>query len=223
VVVPLVITFYVLSIAVGFLFGVLSPFINVMEGLGLDGEEGAIIARVLAVSLLTIVIFVTGFVTRFRLGKRAVSYFDALVESVPGLGAIYASFRQMGDVLLESDNQSFREVYLVEFPYDDSYVIGFQTTETVGGIEEVTDEEMLTLFLPLAPNPMMGGFLAHIPEDRVFDIDMTVQEGIRSIATLGIATGKGTETEIQPPVDLRGVVDEYAESLSEEKDDTGEE
>jgi len=219
IVVPVLITLYVLSIAVGFLFGALSPVVRVMEGLGLGGEEGAAVARFLAVLLLVLAILATGFVTRFRFGKRAVDYFDGVVESVPGVGAIYTSFRQMGDVLLESDNQSFREVYLVEFPHDDSYVIGFQTAETPDEIEGVTDEEMITLFLPLAPNPMMGGFLAHIPEERVFEVDMTVEEGIRSVATLGIATAGGDEVEVEEaPVDLREVVDRHVDmSLLEDE------
>jgi hypothetical protein len=49
---------------------------------------------------------------------------------------------------------------------------------------------MLTLFLPLAPNPVMGGHLAHIPEDRVYDVDMTVEEGIRTIVTSGVAVSE---------------------------------
>jgi uncharacterized membrane protein len=36
------------------------------------------------------------------------------------------------------------------------------------------------MFLPLAPNSVMGGFLAHIPEERILDVDMTVEEGIQS-------------------------------------------
>ncbi len=223
IVVPVLVTVYVLSIAVDFLFGALSPVVGVLGGLGVGGEEGVLIARALAVFFLVGAILVTGVVTRFRFGKRAVDYFDGVVESVPGVGAVYTSFRQMGNVLLESDNNSFREVYLIEFPYDDSYVVGFQTSETLDGIEEATGEDMLTLFVPLAPNPMMGGFLTHIPEERAIDIDMTVEEGIRSIATLGIATvdEEGKADAEGAPVDLTEVVDEYVDvsSLTGEGED----
>jgi hypothetical protein len=46
---------------------------------------------------------------------------------------------------------------------------------------------MKTLFLPLAPNPVMGGHLVHLPEDRVIDVEMTVEEGIRTVVTSGVA------------------------------------
>lgn len=181
------------------------------------------LARALSVFLLVGAILVTGLVTRFRFGERAVDYFDGVVESIPGVGAVYTSFRQMGNVLLESDNNSFQEIYLVEFPHDDSYVLGFQTAETLDEIEDTAGEDMKTLFLPLAPNPMMGGFLAHIPKERVLEVEMTVEEGVRSIATLGIATSSedgATEAE-ETPIDLRKVVDEYVEvpSVTEEEDD----
>jgi hypothetical protein len=48
---------------------------------------------------------------------------------------------------------------------------------------------MLTLFLPLAPNPVMGGHLVHLPEDRVMDVEMTVEEGLQTIVTSGVAMG----------------------------------
>ena len=224
IVVPVLVTVYVLSIAVDFLFGALSPLVGVMESLGVGGEEGVLLARGLSVFLLLGAIIVTGLVTRFRFGERAVNYFDGVVEAIPGVGAVYTSFRQMGDVLLESDNQSFQEVYLVEFPYDDSYVIGFQTSETHDEIEDAAGEEnMLSLFLPLAPNPMMGGFLAHVPKERVIDVDMTVEEGVRSVATLGIATASDEDPgDDGTPIDLREVVDEYVEVPGVTEDEEGE-
>lgn len=46
---------------------------------------------------------------------------------------------------------------------------------------------MQTLFVPLAPNPVMGGFLTHLPDERVHDVDLTVEEGVQSIVTSGAA------------------------------------
>jgi uncharacterized membrane protein len=43
----------------------------------------------------------------------------------------------------------------------------------------------------------MGGFLAHIPADRIYDVDMTVEEGVRSIITSGVAV----EAETDDPVE----------------------
>jgi len=50
---------------------------------------------------------------------------------------------------------------------------------------------MVTLFMPMAPNPVMGGHAVHVPTSRVHDVDMTVEEGVHSIVTSGVATGEG--------------------------------
>jgi uncharacterized membrane protein len=95
----------------------------------------------------------------------------------------------MTDTMMESDADSFRSVKLVEFPVQGTYVIGFETAEPPTSVREaVGDEDMVTMFVPLAPNPVMGGFLTHAPRGNVHDIDMSVEEGIRSIVTSGIAT-----------------------------------
>jgi uncharacterized membrane protein len=55
---------------------------------------------------------------------------------------------------------------------------------------------MVTLFMPMAPNPVMGGHVVHVPTSRVYDIDMTVEEGLRSIVTSGVATGDAEEAAV---------------------------
>jgi uncharacterized membrane protein len=55
-------------------------------------------------------------------------------------------------------------------------------------IERATDDEdMLTVFMPMGPNPFMGGFIMHLAEDEVYDLDLSVEEGIASIVSFGVA------------------------------------
>ncbi|MGK2230768.1 MAG: putative membrane protein [Methanobacteriota archaeon] len=219
IVVPAVVTLYVLKIAFDFLFGALSPLVGLIEGLGAIGDEGTLIAKALALVLLVGAIFAVGSAMRLSYGERAVGYFDEVVEAVPGIGAVYTSFRQMGDVLLDGDAESFREVYLVEFPYDGCYVVGFQTSEPPESFEDATGEDMVTLFLPLAPNPMMGGFLAHMPKENVVEVDMTVEEGVRSVATLGIGVADDDETGVDDDIDVKKVLGRYEEKVLNRDDD----
>jgi len=86
-------------------------------------------------------------------------------------------------------------VKLVEYPHEGTYTLGFETTRTPKPIRDAAgDDSMRTLFLPLAPNPVMGGFLAHIPESRIRDVDMTVEEGMRTVVTTGVAVA-GEDTD----------------------------
>jgi uncharacterized membrane protein len=121
------------------------------------------------------------------------------VERIPGFGSIYTGFRQMSEVVVQSDVDSFRDVKLVEYPSEGSYTIAFVTADTPGNVEQATGtEDMLTLFMPMAPNPVMGGFVLHVSRDRVVDVDMTVEEGVRSIVTSGVTVSGEGQQSVSP-------------------------
>ena len=206
VVVPLLVSLIVLAVAGQYVYQYLDLFSSLVLNLG--PEAGVTVATPLGpqrvgketlIELLTPVVLVSVIVVMgmvintTRFGAVAVDYFDAAVAHVPGIGSVYESFRQMSDVMIEEDTQNFREVKLVEFPHEGAYTLGFLTTETPDPLREPTGHDrMLTLFLPLAPNPVMGGHLVHVPAERVMDVDMTVEEGIRAVVTSGVAVAGGT-------------------------------
>ncbi|MFC7098723.1 DUF502 domain-containing protein [Halobaculum marinum] len=208
VVVPLLVSLIVLAVAGRYVYQYLDLFSSLVLDVGPDtnfvvatplgpwvvGKE-TLIELLTPVVLVSVIVVMGLFINTTRLGAAAVDYFDAAAAHVPGIGSVYESFRQMSDVMLEEDTQNFREVKLVEFPHEGAYTLGFLTTETPDPLRAPTGHErMLTLFLPLAPNPVMGGHLVHMPADRVMDVDMTVEEGIRAVVTSGVAVSSGSGT-----------------------------
>lgn len=158
---------------------------------GIYGSTVEFVSEITAMVILGVVVVTVGSLARNRYGERVVDAFDYLFSIVPGLGSVYRGLRRMGDAVLGSEAENFRSVTLVEFPRDGSFVLGFETATPPRSIRRSAREaEMTTLFLPLAPNPVMGGFLAHLPDDRIRDLDMTVKEGIQSVVTSGIAVGE---------------------------------
>jgi uncharacterized membrane protein len=216
VILPLVITIYVLQAALDFVANALRPFIQVLQWAGLiESVENLgfvdflitvgiytdvvdFLTTVTASFILLCIIVGVGILARVRYGETLIDYFDRVVGAIPGVGSLYSSFRRMGDAMLESSVDNFQEVVLVEFPYDDVYVMGFKTSESATPIAAASGERGLTtLFLPLAPNPIMGGFLAHVPEERIMAVDMTVDEAVRTIITSGIATESPDDDEFR--------------------------
>lgn len=208
--IPVVVTLYIVSIAIGFVRNALDPLIQVLRWAGLIQriESGgfvqllieigiyadvvAFVSELIAIAVLVLVIAVVGVVGRNRYGQRVVDVFDLMVSSIPGVGTVYKSFRRMGDVVLDEQDDKFQEVKLVQCFDEDVYVLGFKTGEAPVTIEESTGhEEMVSMFLPLAPNPVTGGLLTYIPQSDVYEIDMTIEEGIQSILTSGVATDQG--------------------------------
>jgi len=201
--IPLFVTLLVVGFVVNTLSNVFDPVVAFafrLSGSQLEPTETpTYLVKLVAAAVLLLGIFTVGLVAERRSGPgRIESMFDATMERIPGVGSIYTSFDEMSQMLLDSDTQSFQAVVLVEHPTADSYTEAFVIAATPPEIEDATgSEEMVTLFMPMAPNPVMGGHVVHVPTERVYDVDMTVEEGIRSIVTSGVAIG---ENGVQVPL-----------------------
>ncbi len=181
VVVPLLITVYVLVVLLTFVADILRPLLEFVSLSSIYVLGGVTAATVSAL------ILVIGFIAHSPMGERAIDNFDEAISRVPGLGTVYRSFRRMGDAMIESDADHFRDVKLLEFPTDGAYTFAFVTAETPEGIERAVGEgSMTTVFLPMAPNPVMGGFVVNVPDDQLVDIDLTLEEAFRGIVTSGV-------------------------------------
>jgi uncharacterized membrane protein len=184
---PLVVTVLVLSFVLGFIADTIDPVVVAL--VGIPFFQSRILVTLLTLAVFAAVVVSIGVGAEYgAAGGRVESQFDAFMTAIPGVGSIYRSFDEVSDLLLDSDTDSFRDVKLVEYPKAGSYVVAFKTAETPEPIRaEVDADEMETLFMPMAPNPVMGGFVIHVERDRVVDADLTVEEGIRSVVTSGVA------------------------------------
>lgn len=193
IIVPLLVTLLVVSFVWGFIFGTLQPVTTTAwDLLGVTGAVPEIVLEILTLLSLVAIIALIGFIgNSFSGADQLQDQFDQTIAKIPGIGSVYRIFDEMRTVVLDTNASSFREVKLVEFPSDGAFAIGFITAETPEIIEDETGhEEMLTLYVPLAPNPLMGGYVMHVSAERCVDIDMSVEEGVKTIISSGVAVGQ---------------------------------
>lgn len=221
--IPIVITLYVLRVGIDFVRNALEPFIELLRWAGIISRFESVefisllidlgiysfvvdfFTELVALLVLFAIVAVVGTVGRNQYGEKIIGVFDLVISSIPGVGTVYKSFRRMGDVVLDEGADEFQDVKLVQCFDDDVYVLGFQTGGSPATIEQSTGhKEMVSMFLPLAPNPVTGGLLTYIPADDVYDIDMTVEEGVRSILTSGVATDEDADALGVNMSELRG-------------------
>lgn len=188
---PLVVTLLIVSIALGFIAGAISPLVTAI--VEIPGIESRTVVTVVTLALFFALAVGVGLGAEYSSESgRIGAQFDAFMASIPGIGSLYNGFNEVSELLLDSDTDSFQEVKLVEYPTEGSYVVAFKTAETPERITSAAGgAQMVTLFVPMAPNPVMGGFVIHVERDRVADLDLTVEEGIRSVVTSGVAVGDG--------------------------------
>lgn len=196
IILPLAVTLFLVSFLLQFVDNQLDPFIGFLQDVrGGPDEFSDSFLKFVTVSVILTSTFLLGFVAEFSTrGKRVGDAFDEFMAALPGIGPIYTSFHEMSEMLIDSDTDSFQEVKLVEFPGEGAYTIAFKTTDTPGLVEDAAGhDDMVTLFVPMAPNPVMGGFVLHVSKDRVVDVDLTVEEGITAIVTSGVAISAGDD------------------------------
>ncbi|CAM3012458.1 DUF502 domain-containing protein [Legionella worsleiensis] len=128
------------------------------------------------------------FATNF-FGQRLVSWGESLLARIPLVRSIYNAVKQVLNTVLSSNSDAFRKVLLIEYPRKGVWSIGFQTGSGYAEINEKTNEEMVSLFIPTTPNPT-SGFLMMVPKKDAIELSMSVDEALKFIISLGVMQTK---------------------------------
>jgi uncharacterized membrane protein len=135
--------------------------------------------------LLNAMLLLLGFIAANFFGKRAFAMWDRLMQRVPLINKIYATLRQIAELLLgPSRVGSFGRVAIVEFPSPGTWGLGFVTSNIEGEASAKTGRKLCSLFIPSAVNPTTG-FLLVVPEEKVTYLDMTPEQAMKMIVSAG--------------------------------------
>ena len=183
---PIALTWFILQFLLKN-FDALSPvFTHMLIQLGAPITEGYRIPFLGLVVTLLIVLTVGWFTTNF-FGKKLFELGELLIEKIPFVRRIYKGSKQVVSSIAEADTSTFRKVVLLEFPRRGLLAIGFVTGESLGEVQQVTQANMLNVFVPTMPNPT-SGFLIFSPPEELTEVSMTIEEGIKYVVSGGIVT-----------------------------------
>lgn len=177
---PLGITFLVIRAIVGFLD---KSLLLLPESYQPDNLLGFHIPG-LGVLLAVVLVLATGMIMANLLGRRLVNGWETLLSRIPLVRTLYAGIKQIMEALLATDAKSFRRVLLVEYPRRGVWSLGFMTTDQLGEVQEKTETDVIGVFIPTTPNPT-SGFVLMVPKQEVVYLDMTVEQGLKMIISMG--------------------------------------
>lgn len=144
--------------------------------------------------LLTIIIlFVTGLLVTNFIGSKVLSFWEKLLSRIPLIRSIYTAVKQVTEALLHPSGKSFRRVLLIEFPRKGLYSLAFQTSDAP--FHAPAEGTFITVFVPTSPNPT-SGFLMVVNEAETTQLDMTVEEGLKTIISIGVTGTTQTAVEM---------------------------
>ena len=177
---PLGITFLILNFVFNALDSILDPL---MPNVSVYLFQRQISIPGLGIIGFFLLLYLIGVVTTNVLGRKLVNWTHKLFINIPVVKNIYSSSKQLTDAFSTTKKGSFRQAVFVEFPQEGNFVLGFITNE----LTDFENEEKVSVFIPTGFAPP-AGHLLFLAKEKVFPSQMTVEEAIKTIMSVGIVT-----------------------------------
>lgn len=182
--VPLGITVWVLNLLIGTLD---QSLLLVPESLRPQAMLGLNIPGIGAI-LTLLVIFLTGVLAANIIGQRLVRFWESLLARIPVVKSIYYSVKQVSDTLFSGNGEAFRKVLLVHYPHPQAWSLAFQTN-VPSEVAKQFNEEYVAVFIPTTPSPV-NGFYFYVKKSETIELDMSVDDALKSIVSMGVVAPK---------------------------------
>lgn len=147
----------------------------------------------IGIVIILVLLTVIGFLTANFAGRALLRLGERIVARMPVIRSIYGALKQIFETVLAQSSTSFREVVLVEYPRRGLWALGFVTSSTRGEIQNITEDEVVNVFLPTTPNPT-SGFLLFVPRRDLVTLAMPVEDGIKMVISGGLVTPPDTRS-----------------------------
>ena len=177
---PLALTIYLFVMTLNFADGLLGKYIEPY----FSREFGFYIRGFSILICISLIILIGFFVTHF-LGHKFFPVFEGLLLKLPFFKQVYPALKEIAVFLFSREKLTFRQVVIVEYPRPGIYAIGFVTNDVPPKISDHTKPDMCYVYIPKAPSPL-NGYLALMPKKDLKFPDMTVEEALKTIVTVGV-------------------------------------
>ncbi len=153
---PVLITFYVL-------FSVVSSIDNLIPIFTETDKNGVVKVQNygLGFAIIIFVIIIVGYFSYFFISNRIVSFFDKLMQRLPGVKHIYSTTRDFFEAFA-GDKKKFTNNVMANVDDNDVWRIGFITKDDM---EEFELKDYVAVYIPMAYS--VAGNVYVIPKSRI--------------------------------------------------------
>ena len=155
----------------------------------------------LGVVVLLIAITLIGALTAGFIGRMIVGTGERILARMPVVRNVYSAIKQILETVFKDQSKAFRQAVLVEYPRRGVWTIGFLTGRTEGEVQNLILEDVVNVYIPTTPNPT-SGFLLYVPREDIQVLDMSVEEAVKMVISIGLVTppDRRSETDKSMPV-----------------------
>lgn len=159
---------------------------------GVDGVADHLVQRVggglhipgLGFLVIFLFILLVGLLGSNFIGARIITLWDLLMHKIPIVRGIYLNSKNVVDTISRSEEPLFKKLALVDFPGENTKAIGIVCCNSRGEIAHVIGKDLVNVYILSTPN-FTSGYLLFVPKERITSLDLSVEEGLATVVSLG--------------------------------------
>src|SRR3954447_16839105 len=136
--------------------------------------------------LTTLIVLLTGVFAANFFGRRLLRIGHEVLSRIPIVRSIYGGVKQISDTLFSPEGKAFRRAALVRYPHGNAWTVALVTGTPQHEVADILGREQLSVFVPTTPN-ITAGFFLIVPRSEAIELDMTVDEALKYIISMGVA------------------------------------
>jgi len=184
IVLPAVLTIWVIQTVIDFVDGKVLPLIpsriwpDWLTGLPLPG---------LGLVIFLVFTLLVGWLAKGIIGRSLIAWSEEIVARMPVVRSIYNGLKQIAETVFAQSSTSFTRACLIQYPRPGLWAVAFISSDTRGEIAQHLNStgRHISVFLPTTPNPT-SGFLLFVPETDILPLDMSIEEAAKLVISAGL-------------------------------------
>jgi uncharacterized membrane protein len=141
-----------------------------------------------------LIITLVGALAANLVGKTLLDWWDRLINRTPVVRSIYKGSKQIFETIFSEKGTSFKNVCLVEWPRRDIWSLAFVSRDVDGAqIGFEAGRKFYAIYISTTPNPT-GGYVFFAETKDVKILDMSVEDGLKMIISMGLVFPEGPKT-----------------------------
>lgn len=186
---PLLITFWLVQFAYVTIDGLLQPLISTAFGREIPGLSFGIIVAAL---------FIVGVFSSTMIFKTLGYLLERGIFAVPGIGSIYSTAKKLLPGSEPSDAVTgFDAVVRVEYPRPGAWTVGF----LMGVVDDEQGTQYGVVYMPSTPMPQ-SGWLVQVLLSEIEMLNWTSADAMQYIVSAGVTRPSSMETRMLGSVDI---------------------
>ena len=143
----------------------------------------------LGIILTVTIVLLTGALAANFFGRQLLLLGHKLLQRIPIVRSIYGGVKQISDTLFSPEGKAFRRAVLVRYPHQGAWTVALVTGSPEHEVADILGREQISVFVPTTPN-ITAGFFLILPRSETIELDMTVDEALKYIISMGVVAPK---------------------------------